>query len=82
MAKDILTDDQLMNITGGFTAGDGEDISANFRSCKDWVCETCRKPCREKCHICDNGSISRTVCCFCSHYDKVGKICLLGKTEL
>lgn len=83
MANGYLTDDQLFGVTGGVGEGDEYDISSDFSTCEDWMCESCRMTCKDKYHICTNGSgVSRKVCRYCFNYDKKNKVCLLGKTVL
>ncbi len=76
MAKGILSDDQLFNVSGGVDTA--EDISSNYSSCGDWVCASCRRPCADKIHFCDYGGVSRTVCRYCRNYDPAGEVCKLG----
>lgn len=78
MANGILSDDQLFNVSGGTDSTDTEDISSNYSSCGDWICASCRCPCADKIHLCNNGGISRTVCRYCLNYDLAGEVCRLG----
>lgn len=58
MANGILSDSELEIVTGGLE-NVGEDIYSYYGTCEDWTCEVCHKRCSDKCHICENGSISR-----------------------
>lgn len=79
MANGILSDEQLFDVSGGTDSTAYEkDISSNYRSCKDWVCKSCRRPCADKIHFCDNSGISRTVCRYCLNYDTAKEVCGLG----
>lgn len=77
MAKEILSENQLGAVSGGFE--NGEDIYSYYCTCEDWTCEVCRKKCSENCHICENGGVSRTVCRYCLNYDGFAKACRLGR---
>lgn len=82
MANGILSDDQLLKVSGGVDAKDLEDISSNYSSCADWACASCRRSCPDKVHFCDNGGVSRTVCRYCLNYDSAAKECKIGRTVL
>ena len=79
MANGILNDDELSGVSGG-TETYAEDIYSYYSTCEDWTCAICRKRCIERCHICENGSISKAVCNLCLNYDHASGSCLLGKS--
>lgn len=82
MGNGVLSDEQLLGVSGGADVKDTEDISSDYISCSDWVCRACRRPCADKIHICGNGGVSKTVCRYCHNYDTFAKNCRLGKTVL
>lgn len=81
MANGILSDSELEIVTGGLE-NVGEDIYSYYGTCEDWTCEVCHKRCSDKCHICENGSISRAVCRYCFNYDSSENLCKLGRTAV